>query len=203
VQAVANFNKVIEVYCEDGKFDQAAKFYKQIAEMAEEEKDIPTAVANYEQAATMFLNGNKEIDSNNCLLKVAGLVCESNDLMKAAEIYEAQGKSCLKRKLGQHAAKGHFFQAVLLYMAMGDSVSASQKVEGFMGLDHLFTTSRECDFLKKLLAAWDAYDLQAFQDACQDWDRITPLDGWKMDMLTKTKAHIQEMAGGAEEVDLC
>jgi alpha-soluble NSF attachment protein len=69
-------------------------------------------------------------------------------------------------------------------------------------VDYSFPSCRECGFLEKLLAAWDAYDQDAFGEACSDFDRISPLDPWKTSILLKIKKHVSSAAEDAEEVDL-
>ena len=43
--------------------------------------------------------------------------------------------------------------------------------------------------------------MEAFSNACGDFDRISPLDPWKTDMLTKVKVIIEATTSG--EADVC
>jgi alpha-soluble NSF attachment protein len=47
----------------------------------------------------------------------------------------------------------------------------------------------------------EAYDGDAYSQACADFDRITPLDPWKTSMLLKAKKFISDVAG-SDEPDL-
>jgi alpha-soluble NSF attachment protein len=90
-------------------------------------------------------------------------------------------------------------------MASGDSVMVANRLEVAKNEDFSFNGSRECTMLEKLKEATDNNDAEAFATACADFDRITPLDPWKMSLLLKSKGFIigEGGAGGDEDdVDL-
>ena len=83
---------------------------------------------------------------------MATLRSQEDDFTKAADIFESLGHESLESKLGAYSAKGYFFQSVLCHMAAGDNVAATGKLESFKATDYNFPSSRECQFLEKLVA---------------------------------------------------
>lgn len=196
------YNAVITTLSVDGKFGQCARHYRDMAEMFEADGAMDTAFENYENAASMFENDNKSGDARKMNLKVATMASEGGDYARACLIFERVGKQSMETRLGAHSAKGYFFQALLCFMASGDSVAASQKLEEYTGLDYTFPTSREHGLVSKLLEAWDNMDGDAFGEACETYDRISPLDPWKVAMLGACKKYIVGTGDGGDGGDI-
>lgn len=57
--------------CDAGRFSNAAKLQKQIAEIYENQDNKEEALENYRQAADYFSGENQASSANNMLLKVA------------------------------------------------------------------------------------------------------------------------------------
>ncbi|RYD70704.1 MAG: hypothetical protein EOP84_26230 [Verrucomicrobiaceae bacterium] len=141
----------------------------------------------YEQAAAMFERDNKKSNAGTCLLKVAQFSAEGGGYAKAAQIFEASGRDSLQSRLGAFSARGHFFMALLCFLALGDTVQVANKVADYRSADHSFASSRECAFVEKLVGSIEAMDSEAFAEACADFDRISPLDPLKTSLLLKAK----------------
>ena len=86
-------------------------------------------------------------------MKIATLSSGTNaeGQRSAADIFETLGRESLESRLGAYSAKGYFFQAILCLMATGDNVAARNKLEAFKNLDFSFGSSRESQFVDKLL----------------------------------------------------
>eukprot|EP00607_Mallomonas_marina_P002421 CAMPEP_0182428024 /NCGR_PEP_ID=MMETSP1167-20130531/20958_1 /TAXON_ID=2988 /ORGANISM="Mallomonas Sp, Strain CCMP3275" /LENGTH=300 /DNA_ID=CAMNT_0024610649 /DNA_START=177 /DNA_END=1079 /DNA_ORIENTATION=+ len=209
MEAIESYDKAVAIYNENGRFSQSARYYKEIAELYEKENNIELAIANYQQSADIQHSENKKQGAQQCLLKIATLASESEKeeggggggIARAGEIFEMMGRECMESRLGAYSAKGYFFQAALCYLALGDAVATREKIQLYKTLDYTFNTSRECQFIEKLLESIDAYNSEDFAQACADFDHITPLDPWKTSMLLKAKRHLKSQAG-EDEVDL-
>jgi len=170
---------------------------------------------------TFFAKDNKKSSAKDSLVKVATLrstmnggevaaepgqtpqQIEFNNIQRAAEIFEQIGRESLESKLGSYSAKGYFFQALLCLLALGDNVAGENKLNEFKNADYTFPTSRECQLIDKLVEALNNSDEEGFSTACQEYDRISPLDPWKTTMLLKVKNQLSGGgSGGAEEGDL-
>lgn len=151
VKAIETFQQAIERYNDAGRFGMSARYYKEIAEIFEADGNKSAASDAYEHAAEMFERDNKKSNGNTCLLKVAQFSAEEGNYVKAAQIYESNGREGLTSRLGAFGAKGHFFMALLCYLALGDSVQVTNKLNEYKSLDHSFPSSRECGFVEKLV----------------------------------------------------
>jgi len=145
------FEQVANTYENNSRFGMAAKTYKDIAEMQENDGNIKGALSFYEKAYDCYVKDHKEIAANQCLLKKAVLSTDDNQLMSSSEIFSNMGLESLKSRLGMYSAKGYFLQAVLCLFALGDLVAIEDKLESFKNADYTFASSRECGFLEKIL----------------------------------------------------
>jgi alpha-soluble NSF attachment protein len=152
VEAVKAFQNAINYYNEIGRFGSSARYWKEIAEIFEADNNTASAADAYEQAAQMFERDNKKSNANTCMLKVATFSSEkSEQLLKAAKIFEDIGKGSLSSRLGAFSAKGYFLQALLCHLALGDQVQVRNKLDEYKNLDYSFGSSREADFITKLI----------------------------------------------------
>ncbi len=150
ISAINAFQKAIELYNDSGRVGMSARYYKEIAEIFEADHNLSSAMEAYEQAAKLFELDKKQSNSNTCMLKVAQYASECGDLKKAASIFESIGRESMTSRLGQYAAKGYFLQSLLCFLAMGDAVQVTNKIDAFKNADYSFAASRECDFIQKL-----------------------------------------------------
>jgi alpha-soluble NSF attachment protein len=158
VEAVNAFHKAIAHYNDNGRFGMSARYYKEIAEIFEADHNTGASADAYEQAANMFERDNKKSNANTCRLKVATFVSEKDDgRIRAAKIFEDIAKENLSSRLGAFSAKGYLFQALLCYLSLGDQVQVRNKLDEYKNLDYSFTSSRECDFITKLIEVGPAF----------------------------------------------
>lgn len=206
--AVKALQSAVELYNDLGRFGASARNMKEMAEIFEADNNIEMAISSYEQASNLFTNDNKKSNASQCLVKIANMSSTSNsstkDLLRAAQIFEDIGTENMTSNLGKYAAKGNFFQCILCHMAANDMVSVSNKLEACKNADFSFASSRECQFIEKLVGAVESQDAEEYATVCSDFDRITPLDPWKVSMLSRAKHMIVAEEGEGEdgEVDL-
>ncbi|GMH46632.1 hypothetical protein TrRE_jg10939 [Triparma retinervis] len=187
--AISAFRAAVSNWCEAGRFNQAAKLTKEIAEMYEKDNEVVEAIDNYSQAATFFDTENSKSQGNTCKAKVAELcsaVLEPPDFARAADIYETLGRNCLDSALIKYNAKNYFTSAVFCQLAMGDAVAARMKIEHFGGMDFSFRDSREGKLCDALCQSFDDYDPSAMATACMEFDRVSKLDAWKTQILVRS-----------------
>jgi len=204
VDAIQSYQNAINIYNESGRFSQSARYYKEIAELYEQDSNIALAIENYQQSADIQSSENKKQGAQQCLLKIASLASstsESTGILRAADIFETMGRESMDSRLGAYSAKGYFFQAALCHLALGDAVAVRSKLASYKNVDYTFGSSRECQFLEKLVESVDAFNSEDFSQACADFDHITPLDPWKTSMLVLAKRHLTAAAGDGD-VDL-
>ncbi|GMI50369.1 hypothetical protein ScalyP_jg7589 [Parmales sp. scaly parma] len=204
-QAINAFRGAIGLWTEAGRFNQAAKMLKEIAEMYEADKNAVEAIDNYTQASQFFETENQKSQANQCSAKIAELcsaALDPPDFRLAAELYEKLGRGCLDSALLKYNAKGYFVCAIFCLLAMGDSVAGRMKIDAFGAVDFSFLDSREGKLCDQLVEAVDNSDGDAMATACFEFDRVSKLDAWKTTILVSIKRGIVDNNGDDDDVDL-
>jgi alpha-soluble NSF attachment protein len=119
-RAIECWSDAVTLLCDAGRLNMAAKLSKEIAEalennLAEEEggnnDSVAAAIQSYQQAADLFEMEQAKSQASGCLQKIAELssaALNPPDLLKAAELYESLGRTCLESNLLKYNAKAHF-----------------------------------------------------------------------------------------------
>lgn len=91
VDAIEYFRTAISMLCDAGRFSNAAKLQKQIAEIYESQDNKEDALESYRQASDYFSGENQSSSANNMLLKVAQF---SAQLERYEDGYRSSGSKC-------------------------------------------------------------------------------------------------------------
>ena len=167
VEAIQAFQAAIEIYNAGGRFGRSAALTKDIAEIYEADGNVDGAIESFESAANLYHNDNKKSVGQQMLLKVAVLCSGTKgDYAKAAQIFETVGREAMESNLSKYSAKNYLFQALLCFLAAGDTVTAKSKKEDYKNVDYTFATQRECVFVEKLLALIEVRALLLFACVC-------------------------------------
>ncbi|CAL8098963.1 unnamed protein product [Calicophoron daubneyi] len=194
-RAIKCLTQAVEIYTEMGRFTIAAKHHMTIAEIYETILvDIEQAVRHYEQAADYYKGEESSSSAMKCQLMVAQLSAKLGQYEKAGNLFEEAGKTSMDNKLLKYGAKDHLFKAVICYFCV-DIINGQKALKNFEESYPMFADSRECGLMKKISAAMEEENLEAFTSAVQEYDSITRLDPWITSLLLKLKKTL----GGEEE----
>lgn len=200
------FEKAIEMFSNAGRYQQAAKQLKIVAEMMEQEDKLDKAAEYYQKAAEMFeMDEHSKSSISQCNVKLAEINTKMGKYAEAAKTFEKEGEKALGNHLLQFGAREHFLKAGILYLASGDSVTATIACDRYHQMDPRMEGTRESQLLKGLTAAFVENDVDAFMAAVQEYDAISRLDPWKTEVLVHAKKKLQGGESGhveAGEVDL-
>jgi len=204
-KAIVAYRSSIEILSDAGRLSQAARLSKEVAGLFENDDDaaedgVTLAIESYQQAAELYEIEQQKSQGNQCLAKVAELSSAAKsppDYLRACEIYENLGKSCLDSNLLKFNAKGHFLHCVLCHLANHDSVGAGQAMSRFSSLDYTLSESREGKFASELIEFVEGGDSEGFATSCFEFDRISKLDPWKTTILLA----IRKTIDGGGDVD--
>ncbi len=212
--AVDAYHAAVALMVDAGRLLPAAKLSKELGELfetedigTEEKSSIVLSIESFEQAAELFEMEQAKSQASQCLSKVAELcsaALDPPDLIRAAQIYDSLGKTCLESNLLKYNAKGYFLQCIFCHLANGDAIAANQALQRYASLDYTFGDSREGKLCTQLVECVEGYDADGFATACFEYDRISKLDPWKTSMLVKVKRTISDEGGDEDddEVDL-
>ena len=188
----------IESCVKSGKYMQAGKTAKQIATECEENFDYPNAIDKYKKAAEYFAMESQNTKSmqQQCLLKVADLMCISNHkdmFTEAPKIYEKLGMQYLTVPLLKSSAKDMFFKNVMCYVAKKDEVTAEVNLKKYLLEDPTFDDTRDSKFLKAVIKCiTEPYDVEGFRKEVQSYKTVRELDKWKLNMFAMAIKNIEK-----------
>ena len=198
------FQKGIEIYSSSGRYQQAAKQLKNVAELFEQDEKLDRAVEYYQKAADMFeMDEHSKSAISQCKVKLAELFSKQGKFTEAAQIFEKEGEKALANHLLQFGARDHFLKAGILHLATGDAVTATIACDRYHQMDPRLDGTRESQLLKGLTGAFVENDLDGFMAAVQEYDSISRLDPWKTELLVEAKKKLLAVGHTeAAEVDL-
>jgi len=198
--AVAAMTKAIEYYTDDGRFNMAAKYEKELAEMFEAENDIENSMKHYETAADYFENEGSPSSANNCLLKVAHFAASLQNFQRAIVLFEQVANASVNNNLLKWSVKDYFLKAGLCHLANGDLVATKKSIERYAQISAEFNGTREHKFLVQITEAFENYDAEEFKSAVGEFDSISKLDAWKTAVLVTIGDKIKEEDGDANNL---
>jgi alpha-soluble NSF attachment protein len=158
------------MHIESNQLSSAARIFKEMGELYEEEHDLKGAIEAYSQAADYFSAEDQVTTGNQCRLQVANLSALVEDYRRAIVIYEEVAAASLDNKLLQWSAKTYYFQAILCHFALSVSgglhtSTADDAIKQYKNLYPALESSREYKFCEQLLEAISQADLEKFEDA--------------------------------------
>ncbi|XP_071722863.1 alpha-soluble NSF attachment protein 2-like [Rutidosis leptorrhynchoides] len=198
--AISQLEEAINLFCDIGRLNMAARYYKEIAELYESEQNIEQAIVYYERAADFFQSEEVNTTANQCKQKVAQFAAQLEQYQKAIEIYEDIARQSLNNNLLKYGVKGHLLNAGICQLCKGDVVAITNALEKYQDLDPTFSGTRESKLLSDIAAAVDEDDVAKFTDVLKEFDSMTPLDSWKTTLLLRVKENLK--AKELEEDDL-
>ncbi|GAA0143274.1 membrane traffic protein [Lithospermum erythrorhizon] len=201
-EAVPCLEHAVNLFLEIGKLNMAARYYKEIAELYEQEQDqnLEQAIAYYEKAAELFQSEDLNTSANQCRQKIAQFAAQIEKYHKAIEIYEDIAQQSLQNNLLKYGVKGHLLNAGICQLCKGDVVAINNALDRYQEMDPTFSGTREYRLLADLAAAIDEEDVVKFTSALKEYDSMTQLDSWRTTLLLRVKEALE--AKEQEEDDL-
>jgi alpha-soluble NSF attachment protein len=210
VEALRVYNLAATMHMEQNHFSTAAKLYKNIAELSEEDRNYQGAIDAYSKAADCYEAEDQKTSRSQSLLKIAHYSAMLEDYKKAIDIYEEVALASLDNQLLAWGAKEHYFKAMLCQFVLAvKSSSANHKfddaenaLEKYKSNYPAFEGSRECKMVEQCLAALKEGEVEKFQDAIVDFDTFSKLDDWKAGLLIQVKNKMKEAPAADMNADL-
>ncbi|KAL2227363.1 alpha-soluble NSF attachment protein 2 [Sesamum indicum] len=199
-ESISCLEQSVNMFLDIGRFNMSARYYKEIAELCEQEQNLEQAIAYYEKAADLFQSEEVTTSANQCKQKIAQFAAQLEQYQKAIEIYEEIARHSLNNNLLKYGVKGHLLNAGICQLCKSDVVAISNALERYQELDPTFSGTREYKLLADLATAIDEEDVAKFTDAVKEYDSMTQLDSWKTTLLLRVKEALK--AKELEEDDL-
>lgn len=174
--------RAVEISLNSGNFDRAAKFCNVLAEYYEKTVfDLHEAINYYEKVAEYY-DDNYSAKSK-ALLSVAYLSAQLGKYDRSIEIYEFIASTSPTK----WSVKEYLFKAGLCRLCNGDSIAAQKAIEGYPNICPSFVDSREYKFLNSIV---EFESVEEFSMAAYEYDKISTLDVWTVEMLTRIKKNL-------------
>ncbi|CAI9772186.1 unnamed protein product [Fraxinus pennsylvanica] len=199
-ESISCLEQSVNLFLEIGRLNMSARYYKEIAELYEQEQNLEQAINYYERSADLFLSEEVTTSANQCKQKIAQFAAQLEQYPKAIEIYEEIARQSLNNNLLKYGVKGHLLNAGICQLCKGDVVAINNALERYQELDPTFSGTREYKLLADLAAAIDEEDIAKFTGAIKEFDSMTQLDAWKTTLLLRVKEALK--AKELEEDDL-
>ncbi|XP_075484343.1 alpha-soluble NSF attachment protein-like [Primulina tabacum] len=199
-ESISCLQQSVNLFLDIGRLNMSARYYKEIAELYEQEENLEQAIVYYERAADLFQSEEVSTAANQCRQKTAEFSARLEQYQKAIEIYEDIGRQSLNNNLLKYGVKGHLLNAGICQLCKGDVVAINNALERYQDLDPTFSGTREYRLLADLAAALDEEDAEKFTGAIKEFDSMTRLDAWKTTLLLRVKEALK--AKELEEDDL-
>ncbi|XP_019192194.1 PREDICTED: alpha-soluble NSF attachment protein [Ipomoea nil] len=199
-EAVSCLEHAVNLFLEIGRLNMSARYYKEIAEIYEQEQNLEQAIAYYEKAADLFQAEDVSTTANQCKQKIAQFSAQLEKYPRAIEIFEDIARQSVSNNLLKYGVRGHLLNAGICQLCKGDVVAINNALEKYQDLDPSFSGTREFKLLSDLAAALDEEDVAKFTDAVKEFDSMSQLDAWRTTLLLRVKESIK--AKELEEDDL-
>eukprot|EP01088_Endostelium_zonatum_P000201 TRINITY_DN1033_c0_g1_i1.p1 TRINITY_DN1033_c0_g1~~TRINITY_DN1033_c0_g1_i1.p1 ORF type:complete len:298 (-),score=79.88 TRINITY_DN1033_c0_g1_i1:84-977(-) len=193
-EAIKCFEKALKYYTTEGKFSNAGKYKKEVAELYEKNGKMEKAMATYSTAAEYYENDNSVSGTNQCTLKVAHIAAELGKYEKAIESFEQVADRSKDNNLLKWSCREYYFKALICHLASGDRIGTRQALIKYKDSDVTFQNQIECRLIEQILDALEASDPEAIRVACNEYNEVSPLDPWKISLLFKVKKSITDPA---------
>ncbi|GFP86587.1 alpha-soluble nsf attachment protein [Phtheirospermum japonicum] len=186
-ESISCLEQSVNMFLDIGRLNMSARYYKEIAELYEQEQNLEQAIVYYERAADLFSSEDVTTSANQCKQKIAQFAAQIEQYQKAVDIYEEIARHSLSNNLLKYGVKGHLLNAGICQLCKGDVVAITNALEKYQELDPTFSGTREYKLLADLAAAVDEEDIGKFTAAVKEYDSMTQLDAWKTTLLLRVK----------------
>lgn len=195
-KAVAAYEAAIRLHTAADRFQQCARFQREIGELREGDGDVEGALEAFGVAADFFDGEDATANANAMRVKMAVHCGSLGQYERAVEMFEMVAEAAVKNRLLRFGARDHLLRGGLC-RCMVDAVGAQRALDKYRELDPSFPESREDELLQGVLKAMEEGDVEGFTDVVYKYDSISKLDEWKTSLLLKIKNGIR-----ADEDDL-
>ncbi|KAK1377904.1 Alpha-soluble NSF attachment protein [Heracleum sosnowskyi] len=199
-EAITCLEQAVNLFMEIGRLNMSARYYKEIAELCEQEQNLEQAMNFYDKAADLFQSEDVSSSANQCKQKIAQFAAELEHYQKAIGIYEDIARQSLNNNLLKYGVRGHLLNAGICQLCKNDIVAITNALEKYEELDPTFSGTREYKLLADLAAAVDDVDVTKFTDAVKEFDSMTKLDAWKTTLLLRVKESLKELEDDYENL---
>ncbi|KAJ9453319.1 Alpha-soluble NSF attachment protein 2 [Diplonema papillatum] len=194
------YKTAIDMQCDEGRFSQAAKLQKELAEYYKEGEDYDKAVEAYKKAVDYFAGEEQTTSANTALLEVAKIYAEVLSMPEEAiRAYETVAKAYLQHGSMKYQVKGIIMQCMMARFSMVKSHNAEEMgsllrdaLGRYSEMDIQFAGTRECELLEMIVQAVCDEDPATVSKAAAAYEDFKKLDDYQVGTLLYLKKTLEE-----------
>jgi len=198
--SVERYESATKIYVELKRFFTAGNITVGVAELLEEQGNMPRAIDAYSRAAEFYQAEYYHTQSCRCLYKVAELTAMLEKFDDATWAFEAVAESMLEDNLLRLNVNSVFLRAGLCQLAnagpINEGLYAHRLLRAYMRrwakMSFAFECSRERLLLDKLIGAIGKCDLAAFADHLFNFNNVQPFGSWHLRLLRRCLEDMEE-----------
>lgn len=151
-KAIEALTRATNHFLRVGRFNLAATYEKEMAEIFEEMGDLPKAAENWERAAERYMAEDAKATALGCQLKAGNLMAQVENYERAVKIFSEIVKQWAGDELKRYSMKDYLVRLGMSLLLQGDMVAAQREMARFGQLDSNFATTHESRLLTVRMA---------------------------------------------------
>ncbi|KAF9197624.1 hypothetical protein BGZ49_001856 [Haplosporangium sp. Z 27] len=174
---------------------RAAKVYNQLGDLLKAE-DAGKAAEMYKEAAELY-RSDGDGRALHATIRQAELLCVQLKYAEAFTLYnDTIIPETMSQEILQYTTRDYILKAIIAHLGatQGDWIVFEKDLEHYEDICADFQSYRGLEVLKKLAKAEREHDSGAFQEACQEFDRLhsTGMANWQVGLLLQEKKKLEE-----------
>jgi alpha-soluble NSF attachment protein len=184
-RVVLSLQESANLHVKSGKYENAAKVQRDIADVLEKElKKMTEAAEAYRIAGEFFEQINSKSTATSCYARQSECLYRGKAYEDAILVFFKAAERSIDDKLLTFSVKDYLYKASLCKVAQIKKYESPDAflndVRGILDkgkdLDAKFSETRECRLVEDLLACYDADEFTKFDKTLKDYDKISRLD---------------------------
>lgn len=199
--------KMVELYVQEGRYDEAGKYEKELGERYEKMEEYQNAIEEYQLAIEYFKLDKKNISYIyylDTLLKIGMLYARLQKYQQSIYIFMSLLNEHEKNNYSKMDIKECYFRILLCMLATNDIYVLKQKLDEIQKKDDNFQYQYEYTLIQDLMSAIEKNDAIEFAQVCTDYDKIHPFSEWITYVLLHIKLNIKDerIQYNSDDIDL-
>ena len=189
-RAVELYKKIIGTVIENNKYEKIGDPFLKLYEFYLVNDTVTKAIETLEECLT-FEHVMHPPMVNTIKTKLATQYISNGSYQQAQQLSEELGNEHSKQQY-PYKAEDHFYNALICLLAIGDSIGALNKAKIYAGTYAKFDSGRKYKFVMELIKAVDENNIDTFEVAIKDYDRISKLTELEVTVLLHVKRSVFE-----------
>ena len=200
-RAIELYQLAVSLHMSNARIQQAAKVWRKVGQLYEDEEKINEAIEAYEKAFDCHEAEDTMTNGILLLLLIADLHIKNSNWKPAAGIYERVANLSIEKNVNKGSIHQYLYKALLCWLLLDVQKfkikRVKQKLALYYNQNRRYEGTREFVLIEKCIAACEDEDVEKFTDAIYQYNKQKPLESFESDMLLRMKQILK--AGPSQE----